>query len=465
MPSFDDYMNKLKRLPQAPYVPEARMQRWLKTVLQRDPDRVDWHIERLSGFGGSEIGTLVLGRRGEKGKFSTARDIMLQKLLIYPPLDPTHEMVMGIIGEPLVRHRFLRYCQGQRRQDIVKRYQGHLHSEYPWMRVTPDDVVSLALFDDKIEDVVIDYKLPSENTMDEYRDEEAIDFEYSCQLTQGMLIGQDLGVNTHNSILVNLDTKQPDTGYINARLFPFNHDLANEIIEAGNYYYTMLINGLVPEADERPYIDFSDNQELQALLEKLPADVLLADKYKGRVEAAKEQIKLLVGDDVKVTSKVSGALLDMTVRKGLNKERLIDMAYENELDLANYSVTKQETDMNRLLADLREKLGDEAVDTLYDQSFSMAAPKAKKDPRTEHVRRLRERLGEISESLDGYANELTETIKQTMNDEAVEPTQEKTPKAVGLGVLNSAMDMVFDSSEAANQEKMSNKKPAMSRSL
>ena len=110
----DAALARLAALPQAAHLPPETRRQWLDHQLERLREEsagsagrggslsLDRQIERLSGFGASEIGVLVGERRGEYSPFATAREICAAKLLRALPAPPTGPMQRGVELEPHV---------------------------------------------------------------------------------------------------------------------------------------------------------------------------------------------------------------------------------------------------------------------------------------------------------------------------------------------------------------------------
>jgi len=387
-------LKKIDALPQAEHIPEERREKWIDIMMARDPARIEWHIERLRGFGASEIGTLVLNREGKNGKFGSARHIMLQKLMIIPADPESHAMVMGTLGEQIVRTQFLDFSEGQSRVDLTHKFKGYVHSRYPWMRSTPDDLIEI---DSAV--YMVDYKLPTEAVQDDYREEEGIDFEYACQLTQGSIIGHDLGIELESSLLVNLDTKASQNYYINIRQLDFNDDLQKKIVEAGNHFFKMMLNGQLPEVIRKAPVDLSEDGQLKSMLDALTREMVLAKEAESRVSSVRDRIDTLIGDR-ELDGPLKGGLIDLSLRKTLNKDLLVEESEAAGINVDDFMVSKESIDYKGL----EEALKDKAIanpPNLYTISHTIGLPRGKKGDRIEKLNALKDE----AEQLILHANE------------------------------------------------------------
>lgn len=72
----------LDRIPQSHVVSAEDKARWLAGVMKHHGARAEWHVDRLFGFGGSEMGALIRHMQDlGGGGFTTAERIVQQKLL------------------------------------------------------------------------------------------------------------------------------------------------------------------------------------------------------------------------------------------------------------------------------------------------------------------------------------------------------------------------------------------------
>lgn len=417
-------LRMIDKLPQADHISDERRSHWLDIMYKRDPERIEWHIERLRGFGGSEIGALVLGREGKKGRFHDARHILMQKLMIIPADPETYAMVMGTLGEQVVRNQFLDFCEGNSRVDLIHQFKGYVHKEHPWMRATPDDVVDI---DSTL--YLTDYKLPTEAVMDEYREQESIDFEYACQLTQGSIIGRDLGVNIDNSLLVNLDTKQRETGYLNIRELEFNAQLKEQIIEAGNHYFNLLLEGILPEPIKKPVVDLSTDPALKEAMDELAIALVLQREAKTQAEIVRAKVDTLIGDN-QSEGAIKDGLVNLSVRKTIDNETLLKESARLGIKVEDFTETQEAINYKGLAAAVEEKMETDSS-ILYSASHTIQLPTGKKGDRIE-------KLNEIKASAsDFYLRSKGTLIEEQASLLTDETAASKTPKSTSILALGS----------------------------
>jgi hypothetical protein len=146
-------------LPQRSVIPDEVAERWIDGIIDRDPDRAEWHARRAGGIGGSEIGELVLHASGQRTTYSTLEEISQQKLLLAFPSRATIHMARGTAMEPLADrtyHAISKHESILGSPEIAKAFRAS-HPKYPWLIGNPDDVVNA----EKIGHIVTDFKVRS----------------------------------------------------------------------------------------------------------------------------------------------------------------------------------------------------------------------------------------------------------------------------------------------------------------
>jgi hypothetical protein len=146
-------------LPQRSVIPDEVAERWIDGIIDRDPDRAEWHARRAGGIGGSEIGELVLHASGQRTTYSTLEEISQQKLLLAFPSRATIHMARGTAMEPLADrtyHAISKHESILGSPEIAKAFRAG-HPKYPWLIGNPDDVVNA----EKIGHIVTDFKVRS----------------------------------------------------------------------------------------------------------------------------------------------------------------------------------------------------------------------------------------------------------------------------------------------------------------
>lgn len=142
--SQNPIQDALRALPQFPHIRRDDAARWLEAMTRRDPKRLMWHLERLrAGFGGSEIGTLILDALGRSGPFTSARELVNEKLMRILPQSTTHQMRKGIWLEEAATQAVLMLHGGECDENTLAAFRQRCdrdpfgiggNPDFPWRR-------------------------------------------------------------------------------------------------------------------------------------------------------------------------------------------------------------------------------------------------------------------------------------------------------------------------------------------
>lgn len=195
---IENALEKIRALPQAHVIKPADARRWVEAVLAIDPQRLDWHIRRLGGIGGSEIGALVNEFvHNERDPWDNARDIVRRKLCLLPPDPPNPDTLRGTLFEPVAQAMFHARFGAVSDQEGLRRMAALQPGERGspvWMRGNPDDLVLIG--DTR---VLPDYKIPTD------ADGEAVMFRYAAQTHFYTLRAYAAGVKVHAQVIAALE--------------------------------------------------------------------------------------------------------------------------------------------------------------------------------------------------------------------------------------------------------------------
>lgn len=293
--SVDALRSLVDSLPQRPLVADATIDRWLDRTQAVDPGRVDWHIRRCRGFGGSDIGTMVRGFRGmPMDGFSTDREIVQSKLMLRSPDAQNGHTRRGTILEPLIRDLFLARYKAKPRTDVVDAMQKHFSPEHPWLVGNPDEVAEMP--DGSI--WVVDYKSPTPRTIKEYQEKDGVSFDYSAQVHQMQLIAEESSkVKIAGRLLCSFDIMEGD---IDVRFIEYDADLMTDILRAGDYYWQeFVMKGLLPDLPNRAapleLVDPRMQSKLEAISDELINSHALATVSYAHAAALKERLSATIG--------------------------------------------------------------------------------------------------------------------------------------------------------------------------
>lgn len=260
-----------------------RARRWCDMILEREAGGIKrcwWHMRRLTGIGGSEIGGLVDELRGEPSPFKSARQTVGEKLLAFMPEDPSDDMLRGIRSESVIRDAFHAMVGGRSDEAALAKLSGCRHPVHRWMISSPDDLVvvgtACVLDGFRLEPgdlILIDYKCPSSTSFPTYVSGGVPSY-WQSQLHQYEELGRatiELKVKARFIVMFDLDRFQP-----HPKLVPYQPDLVDELIAAGSTFWNdFVMKGELPPWPERR----------KALDVEVPEDILDATADLGRVKA------------------------------------------------------------------------------------------------------------------------------------------------------------------------------------
>ena len=154
----DQVKAAVDKLPQRSVIPDAVAERWIDGILKLDPQRALWHVRRAGGFGGSEVGELLLERNREKHDLKSANNIVRDKLLLNLPDKANIYMARGTILEIVAQalyHRLMGSRSIANNPDVAAAF--NKPGSKPFIVGNPDDVTRNA--DESL--VIPDFKVRS----------------------------------------------------------------------------------------------------------------------------------------------------------------------------------------------------------------------------------------------------------------------------------------------------------------
>lgn len=290
---FSDVEHRLTRLidllPQRSVIDDRHVSRWLSRTIAMSIERVEldrgegnatvrdvhkhalWHVRRASGIGGSEIGTIVKHFRGDRGNFTSAKNLAMEKLLIMAPQRSTPEMARGNRAEPWLQrmyHEQHGVHSDQRMLDLMK---GYRWSRLPQLVGTPDDIVILPDGRRRL----IDYKCPSAEVIAEY-EKNGVSFDYVCQVHHYGILAQAAAGKFDEMEVAVFD---PRYFVIHSYTVERDISLIQEIMRAGQVFWDRFVmHGLCPDDLAPDALEIQDGEMydlgVQAVILKVLADEL-----------------------------------------------------------------------------------------------------------------------------------------------------------------------------------------------
>lgn len=249
------HLEAISRLPQAAVLVPENVSRWLIDTVRIDPERVDWHIQRAGGFGGSEAGLLLEWATRHDAKpitgtgWGTPARLVRQKLLMLAPDAPGVDARRGIALEPVIAQMFEETLAREgrvwsRRDDLKRVVESGGHPAMPWMRASLDGLYEV---DGKL--WIIDFKAPSETSLEKHR--EKLSMGYVAQLNRYAMVAQGFGIGVDGLALAMFDYRR--FGEAPLAIFDVRPDreLQRRIAEGGRVlWHEHVLTGRVPALDE-----------------------------------------------------------------------------------------------------------------------------------------------------------------------------------------------------------------------
>lgn len=311
----------IDRLPQRRLVPDERILKWIDIMALREPDRLVWHAVRQGGFSGSEVGTLVTNRRGQRAHFSSARKLVMQKLFMMPPDQPNEHMRRGIETEDLHRIKFMKLWRATRDEQAYDALS-NARGRYEFLRYSPDDVVRI-----ERQRILVDYKSPNK-----VEEESEYNFDYQCQINLGADILQKIGLPCSHGLLSRLDWSAWECKGIWVDIDPA---LQDEIVEAAHFYWTQhLMRGEPPEfvATHKP-ADYP--HAVREQIKFLSAKVVAIDEVANKLEKEREATMSAMKEVARSAAPAGKATIfshDLTTVDTVNLDHLRDVLNSRGLD-------------------------------------------------------------------------------------------------------------------------------------
>lgn len=239
-------------LPHRAAIVESDARFWVEEVVARYGDLATWHAVRAGGFGGSQIGALVKNYLGERADYEqSATDIVSSALLKKLPDQPNSHMRRGIAMESNHRKWFYgKYGCARNAEAFTALANGT--GPRPWMRYSPDDLVTMKLVfvDSRLRGdglVLVDFKAP--NSVGQSK---GVAFQYGCQLHLGAMIARHNNVPVAGMILSQFD-------WANWTLRDDSVDRDEEteqvILQAGDHFWSFVERGEVPPYVRKQRVD------------------------------------------------------------------------------------------------------------------------------------------------------------------------------------------------------------------
>lgn len=275
MLSDRDFLSRVEALPQASHIDRSTALKWLRGTLRVDAPRVEWHLRRAGGFGGSDIGALIASYEGRHNVFSSAREIVRSKLLLGIPDGETDDTRRGTELESHIRSVFERRLvrnghRWARRDDLKNMLQDGPHPRYRWHLSSPDEIYEI---DGLL--CVVDFKAPTQDVLDSYRKYGGFD-NYIYQTHHYAEGAIAKGARIDRLILAMYDYKRNDVEIFDVEM---QQAVFERIIEVGEFYWNNhVLQGRVPEHRVRLKADFDPPPEIIEASNRYVVNKIVSDK-------------------------------------------------------------------------------------------------------------------------------------------------------------------------------------------
>lgn len=446
-------------LPQRGAIRDDNARRWLDRTLSMAVTRMDlehgegnfavadvhqhvmWHIRRASGIGGSEAGTVLKHFRGERGTFSNAHNLVLEKLLVLSPQPSTPEMARGVRAEPWIQKIYQDTTGNRTDEDALALLRGFRWDRAPFLAGTPDDIVIL----DGGNRRMVDYKAPSADVCADYENK-GISFDYVCQLHHYGIISMAAGCRFADMSIEVLD---PRSFEVVTYPVPFDREVAKELTaSARRLWNEHVMTGVIPDAPVPDELR-ADDPDLIALAHEAAMFRAMKEMIEKREKEWIERIEIL-GTDMheKAIGKMALGVADYNRTRSWNEEALVSLARAADIDPDAFRAEGKKIDAGRaeeiltLLVkelreggdpsailedlsrdgvplqrplktdDLAEALQAAGIDTIEAAGVkaSFGLTRKKKGPEAETLGRLRNNVAELVDALDEVVRENAQRI-------------------------------------------------------
>lgn len=189
----------ISELPQASRLNHEDFKSWLESVGESDPKRIEWHLKRAAGVGGSDIGVLLLEAQGLTPPFGrTGVQMAGEKLLKIAPSRPLPHMMRGIFLEAPLIEAIINIYGGSR--DLFSE-QAIANATIPNRNGNCDFYWNL-----NGQRILVDTKVPvSATELDEMGSDAHKIFSYKAQLNHYDLIAEQQGCKADKMCIAELD--------------------------------------------------------------------------------------------------------------------------------------------------------------------------------------------------------------------------------------------------------------------
>lgn len=322
-------------LPFRSFLTDAQIDLWINHVNSNDPLRLVWHARRLSGFGGSEMGSLVASYLSDHGSdyikpgfsFKSANEIVQSKLMMTMPGAIESNALRGLFFEEKIRELYIE--QLRRKGHVVHRDVEGMNAinlfndpDRVWRKANIDD---LLIVDGKRR--LVDYKFPAPDIADNYKNY-GISSDYQCQGHHYADIAFDLDIQIDEACLAPYHMQLHEVYDL---AYPIRQDIRAVCKDAGDFYWNeYLLKGKAPPFPRSWEVLFDPKAlttQQKSLSREFAIYKSMAKKIDDHVKAAnKNLIETFESFQWKNNTKVEMGPVDCFVKKDkeFNEKNILD---------------------------------------------------------------------------------------------------------------------------------------------
>ena len=348
MSDFEEFYEKeVQKLPQAKHIKKEDARAWLLSVQENDPARVNWHLKRLSGLGGSDIGEIAAWQMGYPNQFKTPADIVRDKLMKNPVGFQTPQMRRGSLLEPAIRqifHEDFEASTNEKLKSCIEKVEHYGSNNHPWMRGNVDDVVEI-----DGSTYIVDYKSSSHVPPSAPIPYAAQVHQYACLLAED----QELELPGCDGLLIcYFDYPSGEVVPIEV---PFDPEIMQAVKEGGDIIWQHVLDGSYPDITPRERSKKEIPEEIKEQIQSLEEELVQAniyscaakDIYQNKQQELNNILKTYCGEEPLKEQSIPLQIMSSTVKCDLDHEELQQLVKNTQVDestLKSTSATKFDED-------------------------------------------------------------------------------------------------------------------------
>lgn len=456
-----DVIAAIDRLRHRAALKDEDIQSWVSVVMQRDPERALWHVDRADGVSASSVYGYIAHHKGLYSPFKTARQLDLERLLKSAPQAQNSNTLRGTVMEGVIQRMALETYGGIRLVDGLAQISAQRGIKpCPSLRGNPDDLVSVGG-----KTCLWDYKSPLIA-----KDEESdVLSEYLAQLHQYILLAHAAQVSVSRMAIINLvapadlltdmaqdlerdliakdkaafTQRQQEFAEILMRLsnmrgqasvrlvaqpIPFDAQLAKDLISAANDADARAMRGEIAPWPQRAEVELDEDarERGRQLQTRMTRVVTLSKALEQESNAIRSELTAIVKDKDIKGKKAPFPMLSIVEKRSLDVPQALAFMDSQKVDPARYmrfgdfdeelvlqlakshsvnpdALRKPPQPDTSEMTKIIKELDPEALPAVSTPSYSIGLTRSSKGPAAEAVEKIRaETAGAISALLGDH---------------------------------------------------------------